>query len=330
MKNRQYPVAQGFQILLKDLEVNPQDILRKALLPLDLFSKEKASLSPQEYFRFWSALEALINNPNFPLMIGQAITVESFSPPIFASFCSPNLNTAVSRLAHYKDLVAPIQFQIEQNKETTNISIKSLPELGACPESIMAMEFVFLTRIARLGTREKITPLGIQSSYNFVNQELYEDFLGCKIFKGESNQIVFSSADAEKPFLSANEQVWKLFEPELKLRLAKLNTNSKMGERVKAILMESLASGECSIQSVASKLAMTPRTLQRHLKREETSFKFIINHLRHDLALHYLKNTKLSNLDIAFLLGYKETNSFVRAFQDWSGKRPNNIRLETL
>ena len=74
--------------------------------------------------------------------------------------------------------------------------------------------------------------------------------------------------------------------------------------------MEGLASGACSIQDVASRLAMTPRTLQRH-----------------ELSLHYLQNTQLSDLDIAFLLGYKEAHSFVRAFQAWTGKRPNTFRL---
>lgn len=37
-----------------------------------------------------------------PLKIGQAITIEAFDPPIFASLCSPNLNTTRKELAqHY-------------------------------------------------------------------------------------------------------------------------------------------------------------------------------------------------------------------------------------
>lgn len=37
------------------------------------------------------------------------------------------------------------------------------------------------------------------------------------------------------------------------------------------------------------------------------------------LALHYIRNTDISTNDIAYLLGYQELNSFLRAFTAWTG-----------
>lgn len=37
------------------------------------------------------------------------------------------------------------------------------------------------------------------------------------------------------------------------------------------------------------------------------------------LALHYIRNTDISTNDIAYLLGYQELNSFLRAFAVWTG-----------
>lgn len=38
------------------------------------------------------------------------------------------------------------------------------------------------------------------------------------------------------------------------------------------------------------------------------------------MALHYIKNTNMNTIDIAYLLGYSEINSFLRAFAIWTGK----------
>lgn len=38
------------------------------------------------------------------------------------------------------------------------------------------------------------------------------------------------------------------------------------------------------------------------------------------LAKHYIRNTDMTTNDIAFLLGYQEINSFIRAFSLWTGE----------
>lgn len=326
MTKRAYPIDTNVQIVLKDLGMEPQDVLKRAGLPLDLLSRPQASFSPQAYFDFWSAMESLSASATFPLDLGRAVTVESFSPPIFACFCSPNLKLALGRLAHYKDLVAPIQFVLHHTSETTTVTLATLPELGPCPTSIMALEYVFLTHIARLATREAIVPQAVFSTRPLPEQAAYEAFLGCAIVPGELNQICFTASDAERPFLTANAAFWEMFEPDLNLRLNALRQVDNVTRRVRACLSEMLASGDSSIQTVAHHLAVSPRTLQRQLKNENTSFQAVLTALRHDLALQYLKSSELSDLDIAFLLGYQETNSFIRAFQQWTGQSPYQMR----
>lgn len=59
--------------------------------------------------------------------------------------------------------------------------------------------------------------------------------------------------------------------------------------------------------------------MQRKLLDEDTSFQKQLNGTRELLAKNYLKNTDMSSDDIAFLLGYQEINSFLRAFSLWTG-----------
>lgn len=319
MKERLYYLDKKFQFVLKDLNLEPRDVLRQAQLPPDFFEQKFLPLTPADYFRFWGVLEKEAPLKAFPLVLAQAVTVESFNPPIFACFCSENLRSGLDRLAHYKDLVAPIQFAVYHNSSLTSVALYPLSELGTCPVSILAFEFAFLVRLARLATRKHIVPEAIYSPYTLPEQPLYEDFFGVKIEKSKINQIVFSSHDASIPFLSSHHAMWQFFEPQLDMQL-KFSDEGNLTERVKLLLRGLLAGGPPQIERVAEQLSMSVRTLQRQLKQENTSFQKILTNLRHELALHYLKNTDYSDVDIAFLLGYRETNFFKRGFRQWTGR----------
>jgi AraC-like DNA-binding protein len=137
---------------------------------------------------------------------------------------------------------------------------------------------------------------------------------------------MFSAADARLPFLSPNPAMWDFFEPELRKRLEDLKRDASFRERVRACLVEMLASGTYSKEAVAAKLAVSSRTLGRRLRAENTTFQQVLDELREELALHYLSNSDYTSGQIAFLLGYEEPNSFFRAFRAWTGQTPEVAR----
>jgi AraC-like DNA-binding protein len=138
--------------------------------------------------------------------------------------------------------------------------------------------------------------------------------------------ISFRPADTERPFLTANENMWQFFEPELRKRLSELDGSATTADRVKAALLELLPSGQASIEPVSKKLGTSTRTLQRRLNQEGKSFQSLLNSTREDLAKHYLKNSDVTGAEISFLLGFEDTNSFFRAFHTWSGETPGQVR----
>jgi AraC-like DNA-binding protein len=327
--NQKFTVDLGWQVLLKDLNLSGQDLLRYARLPLDLFSQRSPTLTTEEYFRLWQGLEYLFDDPVFPLRLGQSVSVESFSPPIFACFCSSNLNAAFTRLAQYKPLIGPLTLKVTQSKQQTAIAFDCLPGNLPLPSALIATELVFLVYIVRLATRERIMPTAVSITANLPQIEQYESFFGVRIEQDNFNGLIFAASDAEKPFLTANGNMWSFFEPELSRRMADLGLEAKFRDRVRACLMEILASGQCTMADVAQRLAISTRTLQRRLQQEETSFQQELNHLRAELANKYLVNTHYSSAEIAFLLGYNDASSFFRAFHLWTGKTPEEVR-ETL
>lgn len=96
--------------------------------------------------------------------------------------------------------------------------------------------------------------------------------------------------------------------------------------RVRSALMELLPGGECTIDDVAKKLGYSKRSLQRKLQEEDTNFQKQLSHTRELLAKTYLANTDMTTEDIAFLLGYQEIGSFIRAFAVWTGQTVNEYK----
>ncbi len=76
-----------------------------------------------------------------------------------------------------------------------------------------------------------------------------------------------------------------------------------------------------SIQEIASNLNTTPRSIQRKLKDEHTSYATILEKIKKELAVTYLKKD-LSIKEVSYLMGYAEPSSFVSAFKKWFGHTP--------
>lgn len=325
--SQKFALDPSLQVLLQDLGVSPQDLLRQARLPLDLFSQPSPALTPEEYFRCWQGLETLLaSDPAFPLRVAQSATVEAFSPPLFACICSENLNQALKRLAQYKPLIGPLKLEVVQTPRHTQITLGELPGQLPLPQSLISVELAFFVHLARLTTRAHIAPLSVQSTVSIPAARQFEAFFGVSLTAGPLNAVTFSTADAQRPLLTSNAGMWSIFEPELQKRMQYLEQTSPFSDRVRACLMEILASGQCSIVETAQKLAVSPRTLQRRLQQEGTSFQKELSHLRAELANHYLINTPYSSAEISFLLGYSDPSSFFRAFHLWTGKTPDHVR----
>lgn len=112
----------------------------------------------------------------------------------------------------------------------------------------------------------------------------------------------------------------------LQSELQDLNSKLTISDQVKWLLRKSLTAGRPELRSVAKELAISERSLQRHLKNEGESFQSLLSETRHELACEYLKDQRLDLAEIAYMLGYEEQASFFRAFQEWENTTPTKWR----
>jgi AraC-like DNA-binding protein len=321
-----YALDTTWRTLFKDLGVVPANVLRRAGLADDLLQQPAGRLASRDYYRLWESIEAETGDPLLPIRLCEAIRSESFSPPLFAALCSPNLLVAAQRIARYKPLVAPMRFDVSAAHGVMTVELTWLDAPLTPPVSLVVMELLFCVTLARMGTREPVRPVAVTTPVLPSPVAPYEAFLGARLQRGAKHQLVFTMADATRPFLTSNEPLWAAFEPELRQRLADLDAPATTARRVRAALLEGLPSGLVTMEAIASKLALSKRTLQRRIEAEGTSYQQVLQETREALARHYLEKTGLPAAEIAFLLGFDEPNSFYRAFRTWTGTTPDSVR----
>ncbi len=107
--------------------------------------------------------------------------------------------------------------------------------------------------------------------------------------------------------------------------LEKLTGNETLAARVRRLLLER-PEGLPSLPVTARLVHMSERTLHRRLAEEGTSYKELVEEVRHMLALEHLKADRLSIQEIAYALGYSDLANFRRAFKRWQGTAPSTYR----
>lgn len=315
----------SWTLMLLDLGLNPHDVARRAGVAPDLLAQESFRVPVADFFRLVEAWEAEADDPTLALRMAE-LNPTAFSPVFFAALCSSTFLVAVERIAKHKRLVAPMRVPHALTEEGFEVAWEWDDSSLRSPRVLVASELVLMTQVARIGTRERICPVRVTSPVPLEPTDAYEAYFGVAPELGTKTSLVFTKADAERPFLTANDELWRSFEPSLRRRLSKLESEMPLADRARAVLLECLPSGEADLPHAARRLGMSSRTLQRRLGKEGVSFRELVQSTRERLAHHYLTRTAIPYGEVSFLLGFGEPSSFFRAFRTWTGSTPDAIR----
>jgi len=183
--------------------------------------------------------------------------------------------------------------------------------------------------IARHGTGTRLSPLRVEFVQPRAHTKIIERHLGCPVVCGAaSNAIVFRAADAQRPFVTRNAELLGMLAPQFEEELKLESADENFLERVRVAIQQKLTGRRPNIEDIADALHISSRTLQRRLQDEGFSFQRVLEEARHQLARQYLNNSLLELNEAAYLLGYNDANSFVRAFRTWEGIPPARWREE--
>ncbi len=85
-----------------------------------------------------------------------------------------------------------------------------------------------------------------------------------------------------------------------------------------------------SLEQVAGRMHVSPRTLIRRLRAMDTTYQQVIDEVQKQRARELLGNVDLRIHEVAGALGYQDAATFVRRFKRWFGVSPGAYRREVL
>ncbi|MEE4238847.1 MAG: AraC family transcriptional regulator ligand-binding domain-containing protein, partial [Anderseniella sp.] len=97
-------------------------------------------------------------------------------------------------------------------------------------------------------------------------------------------------------------------------------------DQISSAIRSGLASGYPSLKHMARELRVSPGAVQRELAENGTTFKNLVENLRRELGMSYLRQRQLPISEISLLLGYSELSAFSRAVKRWTGASPSTVR----
>ncbi|MFE3190984.1 AraC family transcriptional regulator [Nocardia sp. NPDC059240] len=133
-----------------------------------------------------------------------------------------------------------------------------------------------------------------------------------------------------RPLPQANQPTWAVCVAQCRDLLHRRSARTGIAAEVRdRLLPGSGATGFATpptLDAVARDLNVSARTLRRHLEAAGTSYRALLDEVRHTLAEEMLTATPLSVDDIAIRLGYAEATPFIHAFKRWTATTPAAYR----
>jgi AraC-like DNA-binding protein len=102
--------------------------------------------------------------------------------------------------------------------------------------------------------------------------------------------------------------------------------NQLFSTYIKSLILQTLSTGNSSLEHIARLSNMHPRAIQRKLAKEGFTYKSLVNEIRLNLAKRLLVQEDISMLQISSILGYSDASAFSRAMTSQLGCSPRSWR----
>ena len=327
--NKHFRVSGGLFSKLEELGVPPSAVLHRAGLPLAYVDQPRVLVSTEEFFAFWRAIGEVSTNPAIGLLLGAESKTGRFYAMGLAALSTENFGAAVNQMARYKRLTCPEEVLEQVDHKEWGIQFRWLLAEEVEPHLLIECCFAWVLPIARHGTGTRISPLRVEFAQPRAHQKAIERHFGCPVVCSAAyNAIVFPASDAQRPFVTRNAELLAMLAPQYEAELKEQTADEDFAERVRDAIQQKLTGRRPTIDDIANALHISSRTLQRRLQDAGSSFQRVLEEARRRLARYYLNNSVLELSEAAYLLGYEDANSFVRAFRTWEGVPPARWREE--
>ena len=299
-------------------------------LSLTWLCQPPLKISVEQYLQLITAAKGIINDDCFGMHIGQHAHTSTFDVLGQAMLQADNLGHAAEQVLALEGLVHTLgSSQVFQEsgyiRFVWRCNYQRHPLARELVENVLASIISFSQRLAG-------RPMPVmEATFMHADPQLasmaeYRRIYRSRCHFGQAyNSILVAAEVLAWPVDLAVQHSQALFTPQGLGHSPSANP-APLSRQINEQLETTLAYGSASLAEIASQHHTTPRTLQRRLKKEGTSFQELLNTTRARLAEDYLRYSTMSSFQISQMLGFKEQSSFNHFFAERFGQAPSDYR----
>jgi AraC-like DNA-binding protein len=285
--------------------------------------------------RFERMLEEMIRlsgDPLFGLHTSQFVQPGSYSVMGYIAMSASSVGEALARVGVYEKLVGDMgTTSAEQDGSLIRVvwhcRHTRQPVRRHLIENVLASWVRYTRWLADADLRPEYVMLEHDTPDPALAAE-YERILCAPVrFRQKCNALVTHPSVLAHRLRQPDPDLLRVLESHAERRLAELGLATTVAHRVREAIRASIDdAGLPRKERVAEMLGLNPRTLLRRLQDEQTTYQDVLDGLRREMAMDLLRNSRMTQADIAARLGFAEIRSFQRCFRRWTGTTPGDYR----
>lgn len=302
--------------------------------PLDLADENAQIWAHQEFAVIRNLLAELGDLPGLGAGIGAYSTIGRTGVIGFMMLAGPTVRAALERAIPYLAL-SPTHLRFSLEESGSGDGADGLVYVVAADDEIPPDVRAFVVErdlaglaVAFRGAQIDLQLAGIETTLGAASAALLAEAWRLEpaavVPRSVTNRLVIPRERLDERLPQADENTARLFEQQcrevLDARLARVGVAGQVRSRLRH------ERGDWpSMADVAADLHIDQRTLRRRLTAEGTSFRRLVDEVRHGRALELLGQGAAVS-EVARELGYSETATFTRSFTRWEGVSPSRLR----
>ncbi|HKP37972.1 MAG TPA: AraC family transcriptional regulator [Pyrinomonadaceae bacterium] len=271
----------------------------------------------------------LTGDDAFGLHVGEEVDPKAFDVLGYAVINSPNLGEALDRMVRYNFIwTNGSSFAVERGPAWTRIVYSYNDDSIKERRQDAEMTLAAMAALGRMVTHSDLSPVRVTFQHPQPRDTSeHKRIFRCPVeFSAGSDQYFFPSAALDLPIVKADPGLCAVLDRHAAELAARYPRADSLQDRVRNLIKNELSGGNASIDRIAAHLGMSARTLQRKLRAAGTSHQELLDEMRRDLAMRYLREPEMAACEVAYLLGFSESSAFHRAFKRWTGTTPKEFR----
>ena len=312
------------------LGLDPEKLLVRAGVSRRELRDPDARIQARKNIRLWQAVLEANGDADVGIRIGRELRIKDAGLVGYTMMHSPNLGEALARLVRFGRILSdthPPTLQLVGDR--AELAFEPYPEQRVTLTRLADFDVAAVLAVLREITGVELTPKEIHLPYREPagGMASHRSFLGGSLrFDQPLIQLVFQRHSLNLPVRTADLALGGYLDQLAQQVVESLAPGGTLAERVERALWLLIKEGRPNLEDVAAELAMSPRTLQRRLREEGTSFVELLDKFRHGFSLLLLEDRELAVYEVAYLLGYAEPSTFYRAFRRWTDLSPQEYR----